>query len=69
MIKKVVEMSDAELIQSYKKGKGWLIKNEQVAKTSKNAEGKEYDPIMYFKGLMRIEEIEEEMGKRNIKRG
>ena len=66
MSKKVAEMSDAELIQSYKKGKGWLINNEQVAKTGKNAEGKEYDPAMYFAGLSRIQDIEDEMVKRGI---
>ena len=66
MTKKVVEMSDAELIQSYKKGKGWLVRNEQVAKTGKNAEGKEYDPAMYFMGLSRLEDIEGEMVKRGI---
>ena len=68
MTKKVAEMSDAELIQSYGKGKKWLIMNKQVAKTGKNVNGKEYDPAMYFAGLTRLERIEDEMVKRGVNR-
>ena len=68
MSKKVAEMTDAELIQAYWKGKGWLIRNSQVPKTKKNRDGKDYDPATYFVGVSRIEKIEEEMARRNIDR-
>ena len=66
MTKPVKEMTDAELVQAYRKGRAWLIDSEQVSKTDKNKAGRPYDPALYMAGLTRLEEIEKEMLKRGI---
>lgn len=65
-MKEVSEMNNGGLKEAYNKGKNWLVKNEQITGTDKNAEGKRYDGTMYVLGLRRIEKIEDELRKRKI---
>lgn len=68
-MKKVSEMSDEELKQSYALGKGWLEEKEQVTGTDKNAVGEKYEGSMYLFGIGRIEALEKELQRRNISYG
>lgn len=69
MSKDVSKMTNEELLKAWKDGYGWLIKNEQVSKTGKNAQGGKFDQNLYLLGLERIEEIEIELQKRGLSDG
>lgn len=58
MKKKVALMPDRELTEAYREGMAWLAGNGK--------ERKGYDPILYFKGIVRMEEIKKEMAKRGM---
>lgn len=60
------EMSDEQLLQGYVTGSKWLLRKQQVAGTDKDTEGEQYDHKTYMAGLKRLEQIEEEMQKRDL---
>jgi hypothetical protein len=63
---KTEEMSDLQLLESYKKGKKWVSDRIQVTGTNRNKVGGLYNPTEFIAGLKRLEEIEYEMARRGI---
>ncbi len=62
-MKKLNEMTNEELKVVYEKGKQWMNDNDRTAK------GLAYKANKWRAGLRRIEEIENELQRRNIKYG
>lgn len=65
----IAQMTNDQLLDSYKKGSKWLTDRMQVTGTNKNELGEVITPEMFDqweRALKRLEKIELEMNKRGI---
>lgn len=62
----IPEMTDEQLLDSYKKGTKWALDHAQVTSTDKNELGEIYNDQEWQIALNRIERIEKELQKRGL---
>lgn len=66
MPKNVKDMTNTELLESYQKGKVLTIQQEESENKGFNILGKLYDHTTFLAYLRRIEELEDEISRRNL---
>lgn len=62
----IPDMTDEQLLETYKKGTKWAIDHGQVTGTDKNELGEKYNDAEWQTALNRIEKIEKELQKRGL---
>ncbi len=65
-MKQPTEMTNKELLESYRVGSQWLTDKMQVSYTNKTQDGNIYDHKNWVLGLHRLEIIETELLRRKI---